>query len=190
MSTITGVVQKIDTKFIQKLNKNMFDIIVNGKAYGIGMYAPRDVAEGDTVTFTATEEQWPKVERGTLRKASAAEASAAPAAPTKAYVANSFDDRQAVISKQAALNTAIAFVKMALDSGAINLGSSGPAKLGIIEAAMFEFAAKFHQFSTGETVEVPEVAGKVAKPKAAAKAAPAPAAPADDEWEDDLPEDL
>ncbi len=163
----------------------MYDLQVNGDYYGHGKFKPRDVNVGDYVEFEMEQRgNYRNIGRGTLRKtqapAGAAPSASAPA-PQRTPVASSFDDRQAVISKQAALNTAISFVELMVKSQALSLGANPGAKgAALLEAAVFEYAGKFHKFSTGVEVELPEVE----EPAKAKRGAKAPATPAEGEWED------
>lgn len=184
---IQGYVQEIRTK-TTKIGP-MYDLVVNGDSYGVGKYAPRDINKGDYVEFVMEQNgNFRNVGRGTLRKLEASAGAVPQAAPVRQAVPSSFDDRQIVISKQAALNTAIAFVEMAVKAGALSLPEGKAKGYGVLEQAVFEQAAKFHLFSTGTKVEIPDASEGAKTPaKRTAKAA----APEDSEWEDDeLPEGL
>lgn len=183
---VQGHVQEIKTKPTKV--GDMYDLKVNGDYYGVGKYAPRDVSVGDYVEFVMEQNgNFRNVGRGTLRKVAAPANTPAttPAAPSKVPVGVSWDDKQATISKQAALNTAISMVKLAVDAGAINLGSNAAKGYSVLERMVMEQAARFHKFSTGVAVELPEAEAPVKKPRTAAAAAPVA-----DEWDDEIPEDL
>lgn len=190
---VSGFVQEIKTK-PTKIG-DMFDLRINGDYYGHGKYAPRGVVVGDYVEFEMEQNgNFRNIGRGTLRKADAPADAQPPntpaptSAPQRTAVPNSFDDRQVVISKQAALNTSIEFVKLAFESGALVVPGSGKG-YAVLEQAVFEQAAKFHKFSTGVDVEIPAVEGAKAPAKRAAKNTVAQ--PADDEWQDDpLPDNM
>lgn len=150
---VQGVVQNIQAR--QTSVGTMYDIIVDGQSYGNGKYAPRDIQAGDTVTFTAEiKGNYRNVGRGTLRKLSGQAAQqqsysqvvAAPAAKQTAVV----DDRQAVISKQAALNTALTMVEILLSKDAVALPKAAADKAPAIEALLANYVDKFHTFSTGK----------------------------------------
>lgn len=192
-----GFVQQVATR--KTKIGDMFDLVVNGDSYGHGKYAPRGISAGDYVEFvTEMNGNFRNIARGTLKKIDppAGAAAAAPAvqntspsaaanAPARTYVANSFDDRQVVISKQAALNTAIAFVEVATKTGAIALPEAKGKGLAILDRAVFEYAAKFHKFSTGVEVEIPEAEDPKAGAKRGKAAAAATPNPDDAEWQDD-----
>lgn len=159
---VQGVVQNIQAR--QTSVGTMYDIIVDGQSYGNGKYAPRDIQAGDTVTFTAEiKGNYRNVGRGTLRKLSAQantgsvpqpyspQATPQPAAKQPAIV---FDDRQAVISKQAALNTALTMVEILLSKDAVTLPKAGADKAPAIEALLAHYVDKFHTFSTGKSAKL------------------------------------
>lgn len=178
---VQGQVQDIKQKTTRA--GDMYDIKVNGDYYGTGKYPPRDVSTGDYVEFVAEQNgNFRNVGRGSLRKIAApANAPTTSAAPVKQSVGMTWDDKQATISKQAALNTAIAFAKLVLDAGAVALPAKKSDQYDYIEAIVMEQAAKFHKFSTGVEVEIEKTSAKKAAKKAAA--------PADEDWQDDeLPE--
>lgn len=156
---VQGVVQNIQAR--QTSVGTMYDLVIDGQSYGNGKYAPRDINVGDTVTFTAEiRGNYRNVGRGTLRKVNAQantgtlpqpyapQASAPqPAARQSAVV---FDDRQAVISKQAALNTALTMVEILLSKDAVVLPKAVADRASAIEALLANYVNKFHTFSTGK----------------------------------------
>lgn len=180
---VQGYVQEIAEK--QTRIGKMYDIKVNGDYYGVGKYPPRDVSANDYVEFVAEQNgNFRNVGRGTLRKIDAPAGASKAAAPAKQQVGMSYDDKQAVISKQAALNTSIAFVSMAVNAGALPASDYDS-----LEAAVIEQASRFHEFSTGHPAEHELEFGTAPKPKTRrkpkAKPAPEPEDMEDDgEWED------
>lgn len=148
---VTGVVQNIQGR--QTSVGTMYDIIIDGQSYGNGKYAPRDVQVGDTVSFTAeVKGNYRNVSRGTLRKVGA-QANTAPlpvVGPPPGNKPIVFDDRQAVISKQAALNTAISMVQLLLEKDAVALPKAVADKASAIEALVAHYVNAFHTFSTGK----------------------------------------
>jgi len=131
--------------------KTMYDLIMdNGDKYGLGPFRPKHIADGDYVSFEVEYNgNFKNVARGSLQK-EAKPAGAAPAsraAPAAAY-AKAQDNRQEIISKQAAANTAIAFVKMAIDTGAIKLPAKNAADT--LLAITSEYTAVFYKKATGE----------------------------------------
>lgn len=172
---------------------DMYDVVVNGKKYGAGKYAPRGIQQGDFVTFEVDVKQNGQytnynIRTGTMRKddGNTAGSSPAPSAPVRSTgsQAGGFDNRQETISKQAALNTALTFVNLAASQGAIpHLAKAKESdKLGLVQAVVLEYAATFYNLSTGNTWDLPTVETvAVANPKAKPKAKPEPEAVADDD---------
>lgn len=157
---VTGKVQDIKsrtTKF-----GDMFDIVVDGASYGAGKYAPRGVVAGDFVTFEVeVNGNYKNVKRNTLSKVAnpSTEQVAASAKATTVNKAND-DARQDIISKQAALNTAVAFVNVLLSNGAVPLPSKGADKAGAVEAMLMKYAAQFFGLSTGKKLDIPDTGAK------------------------------
>lgn len=157
MSEVTGVLQDIQSRTVAG-GKTAYDIVVAGQKYGAGFFKPK-ANVGDYVTFVEVANgNFKNVERGTL-KASAnkpagyAEPSAAPAAASKSGVraaVTSFDTRQDAISRQAASNTAIAWVTFLQNAGALNIPTSkkGQAQ-AIFDTLREEYEVKFYERNTG-----------------------------------------
>lgn len=182
---VQGQVQDIKGK--QTKVGEMFDLKVNGDYYGVGKYPPRDVGVGDYVEFVMEQNgNFRNVGRGTLRKID--KPVGAPAAPTTQKVGMSWDDKQTVISRQAALNTSIAFVKMAVDAGAVKLPTVVSAQYDALEAMVLEQASRFHEFSTGQPADS-DLETPTTKPKAKRKPKKVEEAEVDgeddSEWEDE-----
>ena len=181
---VTGIVDNIATRNTRV--GEMFDLIVNGKKYGVGKYAPRGIMQGDFVSFEVDVKQNGQytnydVRRGTLRKEEGAPKTAAPSTtatvstPTRQTFVPQ-DDRQVIISKQAALNTALAFCNLAAGQGAVPMPKSVKEvdKLGLIQKWVLDTAAQFYGLSTGGTWDIPSLTPATPqKPAAAAKKAKA-----------------
>ena len=178
---VVGTIQDISSRSVAG-NRTAYGIVIDGNNYSVGLYAPRGVAVGDNVEFEVeVNGQYRNVARGTLRKTYGATASvpttpgtaiatAPPAANPKSFVSDT--DRQSIISKQAALNTAISYVNVLLETESVPLPKTAADRLAFIESLVFDSTAKFHKFSTGNDVEIPEYVGAGGK-KAAKKAAAA-----------------
>ena len=183
---VQGYVDDLITK--QTKVGPMYDIKVGGDFYGVGKYPPRDIGKGDYVEFVMEQNgNFRNVGRGTLRKidAPAATGQNKLAAPARVAAGPTWDDKQATISKQAALNTAIAMVKMAVEAGAVTLPTKKGDQYDVLEAIVLEQASRFHNISTGHPIELPTSGTPKSKPRAKAATAEAPD---DGEWEDELPE--
>ena len=179
---------------IEYLNENkngFYNIKVGGEYYSIGKYAPRGIGQGDNVEFEIEYNgNFKNVAKGTLRKL---EASVAPPTSTsKSFkAASSFDDRQDVISKQAALNTALAFLEFAKANETLPVPKQKNAGYGYLKTIWLKEAAELYELNTGKVWDLPEenVEEEAPRPvKKAAKKAP-PAQQEEDYDEDQLPDD-
>lgn len=189
---VVGKIQDISSRGVSG-NRTAYGLVVDGENYSVGLYAPRGVAVGDNVEFEVeVNGQYRNVAKGTLRKAYGAAASPAPidqpmptsAPSTKPFVSDT--DRQSIISRQAALNTALSYVNILLETESVPLPKTAADRLAFIESLVFDSTAKFHKFSTGNDVEIPEYVGAGSK-KSAKK--PAAAEEVVEEFVDDnLPE--
>lgn len=176
MTQITGQVTAIKTRNT-KIG-DMYDLVVDGKSYGHGKFAPRGVKEGDFVTFEFTTKvngQWTNLDivPKTLRVESAPteeQKTASKAATTLATAAA--DKKQETISRQSALNTATAIVALQLQYGGLKFPATAkaPDVFSVIEGAVFDVASRVYKANTGDTWDVPTE--KVSKPVAKREAAP------------------
>lgn len=145
----------------------MYDLIMDGQKYGLGKFPPKFVNSGDYVTFEVEMNgQYKNVARGSLKKLPKPEGTTAPTAKAAtASYAKAQDNRQEIISKQSAANTAIAFVKMAVETGAIKLPAknAGDTLLAITK----EYIGTFYKMATGEEYKaLEEDAGDLASAEA------------------------
>lgn len=165
MSEISGVIQQIKTKKVGAQQKTAYDLQVAGQWYGYGFYAPK-AKEGDYVTFTGVQNGnfW-NVERGTLKvgKAPKEEVRAAVQQQVRSAV-GSFDARQDAISRQAASNTAIAWVTFLHAAGALPVSTSKSkgAQQEALDIIRRQYEKEFFEGNTGN--EWKDIAPK---PKAA-----------------------
>lgn len=136
-----------------------WQLYVDSKSLGFLKFEPKGFTVGDFVEYETKDNGrgYENLVPGTLRKASAP-AGSAPPAPKAASVISM--DRQDVISRQAALNSALAFVNVLQEAGALPDGKTlTPAKKADkIEAIVLEYTQKFHLMSTGAPYELPEMA--------------------------------
>lgn len=156
-------IQEIQTK--QTSVGPMYDLVMSdGNRVGAGKFRPKGVDQGDYVNYDIVMRgQYMNLAPGSLSKApapagvAAPAANAAPAQSRPAYQSN--DKRQEVISKQAALNTALTFVNLLSSNEALPLTKSVKAdkKADIIEEIVMRYTAKFYNMATGETYDIPEV---------------------------------
>src|SRR6478735_12316684 len=130
------------------------------------------------------------IKRGTLRAATGPVApqgsigseQGKPQAPTlpprkEGYVP--FDERQQIISTQAAVNTALSFCQLAASQGAVPVAKSAKAadQLSLYRQWVYDEAQRFYKLSTGRDLAIPETAevaleGAVEKLKKASPKAP------------------
>jgi hypothetical protein len=155
MSEVTGVVQSVVSRQVTG-GKTMYDIIVAGQKYGVGMYAPK-AKEGDYVKFEVDESRgFKNVARGSL-KVSANKAppeAVAEAAATQIKSAStgaSYDSRQDCISRQAATNTAIEFLRILGEADALGLPAANTKgkKAEVLEAMLKKYTTEFYEQNTG-----------------------------------------
>lgn len=150
MNEVNGIVQKIETRKVANGTKTAYDIYVGGQKYGAGLWAPK-AKEGDYVTFNANQGQYGwDVERGTLKvgKAPKGEEQAAIKAKVGAAV-NSFDARQDAISRQAASNTAIAWVSFLQAAGALTVPATKGKAQAALDLVRKEYEKEFYESNTG-----------------------------------------
>lgn len=151
---VSGIVSEIKAKATRV--GDMYDVIVNGVAYGHGKYPPRGVNPGDYVTFQAETKQNGNytnhnIVPRTLRvddKPSSEAVSAAKAATAVTVAAG--DKRQEVISKQANINSALQLVSIYLQNGAFKLPAKPADAFTAISALVSDTAAKLYSVTTGE----------------------------------------
>lgn len=148
---IVGYVQDVKEK-TTKFGP-MYDIIVNGTTYGVGKFAPKGYAKGDYVQFEAVQKgnYW-NLTHGSLSKIDPPAGTPAPKPAPGPVV----DNRQEVISKQAALNSAISHVSNLIAAGAIPAGaaSKGPKMVDKLDAITAEYTMHFYEQSTGNKLEL------------------------------------
>lgn len=154
MSEITGVVQSVVSRQVTG-GKTMYDIIVAGQKYGVGMYAPK-CKEGDYVKFELDESRgFKNVGRGSLKvsanKPPAEALAVAEATAVKASTGASYDSRQDCISRQAATNTAIEFMRILGEADALGLPAANTKgkRVEVLEAMLRKYTTEFYEQNTG-----------------------------------------
>lgn len=192
---ITGKIQYINEK--DGNYGKSYNLKIDGETYYLqGKFPPRGIDAGDVVELEWNYKgNYKIVEKGSLRKT---EAKVSP--PTKAEAktfqkATSYDDRQQVISKQAALNTALEFLKFAKENETLPVPKQKNAGYGYLYDLWLDEAAKLYELNTGDKWEMPErdVEEEAPKPVKKATKKAAPPAPVEedegDEWidDDDIP---
>ena len=194
-NVITGRVEQISEKAGQF--GPMISYKVNGEWFLLkgAKFKQRDVSEGSfvDVEFDVNPRGYKDIVKGGLRIATAdAPAPATAAKPTGRAAATPYaDPRQDIISKQAALNTALQFVTLAANNGVLPFSASAKQadKLSLFRAWWLDEAAKSFELSTGKAWEMPEqeAPAKATRGKPAAK--PDVVEPQTDSGTDEYPDD-
>lgn len=156
-----GFITKIDarnTKF-----GVYHDVYIDNKNMGGGKFPPKGFEAGDYVSFEVEKNSkgYETIKAGSLSKLATPQGVKAPAPPTPSGISMATQD---VISRQAALNSALQFVEILAANGAIPEGKSLAAakKADKIEAILMSYVSKFYLYNTGTAYELPEevVAGE------------------------------
>lgn len=185
MAEITGVVQEIVVRDVAG-GKKSYDIVVAGQKYGAGLYAPKCTA-GDYVKFELDEARgYKNVGRNSLKVSknkppAEAMAEAAATAPQKSTNGSSVDARQDTIARQAAMNTAIEFMKLAASQDALGLPATGKGKkIEVLEGMLAQYQQEFYQTNTG--VKWKDISPASAEEEVEAPEVEEVKAPADEQW--------
>lgn len=158
-------ISKIDARFVEKVGANMHDLIMsNGDKLGVGKFPPKGFSVGDYVQYEVTQNgNFKNLTPGSLSKLRKPEGVVAPSAPIQVAGPVSYDNRQTVISKQAALNSAIAYVNILAHTESIpgiTKSLATDKRADVILEVVNQFTADFYKQSTGETFKE-LVGGKV-----------------------------
>ena len=209
MSKTQGTIEQIVSRTINGKNGafTVYDYHIDGTKYGAGSFQAKGINEGDFVEFDIEMNgNFKNIAKNSLRKIAQPAGGAAPAAAPAKYTGPTVSEKEANkdtrISRQSALNTAAAFLKIAQDAGALPSLEKKATGLSYLRSVFFKEAALLFKEATGEewNLTAPAVDGEApkvpAKPKKPAAPTPAPepeAYPdqADDDWADDeLPDDF
>lgn len=159
MMQVEGYVQKIETK-PTSTGKTMYNVSVNGKRYGAGLYPPK-FKEGDFISFTATKNgNFDNMETRTVtQKTPPAGMVPQPAAPSvqSSVGGGNWDTRQDIISKQAALNSAQHMVEILVTAGAVvglDKAKTPADKMSLLNALVDEYTADYYFQNTGRELDL------------------------------------
>lgn len=186
MAEVTGIIQDISTT--QRGSYVMADIVVGGEKYGAGISKYLKAKVGDYVKFELDDSRgFKNVAKGTLKVSQGkppAEA-VAEASSTKANVARAvsgFDARQDAISRQAASNTAIAWVTFLASQDALPKAKTKGAAADMLDSVRRQYEKEFYESNTGH--EFKDIGPKREAAEAAEDAGDEDqaAAPADTAW--------
>jgi hypothetical protein len=170
MSKVTGTVEDVYS-FDSKVGK-LYGIMVDGEKYGTYKTKP-DCSAGDTVSFRfKVSGDYNNIDTKTL-EITAGVPTAGLAKPS----GGAFKDKQEVISRQSALNSALAFVQILVDADAVPgvaKATKSDDKFSILRGIVAETAEEFYTASMagvapgGEIPDAGESETSVAMAKAAA----------------------
>ena len=175
--------------FLQDINEKqtsfgtMYDLVFsNGDRVGAGKFKPKGAEVGGYYEYGVTMRgQYKNLTPGSLRKLPTPagvkpQAAATPARSGGGYQSN--DKRQEVISKQAALNSALNFVSLLVAADALPVPKTAKSdkKADLVHDVVMHYTAKYYNLATGEVYEMPE---DDTLPFGAADAAPA-----DESWDE------
>lgn len=181
--TITGKVNKLVQQ--ETAYGVMHNIEVDGKTYGCGKFPLKGVREGDYISFEAIQKgRYSQVDYKTVQKlaeppASASGPSSSPQ-PSRGTAKGSYypeEEKQKVISRQAARNAALTFVTLAQAEGALEIPKTAKAgaKFDLLLGIVDEITDRFNTYAiTGKNKDVSSTDED--EPKAVASP--------DDQWED------
>jgi len=185
MTMITGVVQAVETKSVAG-GKTAYNIVVGGERYGAGLYAPK-CKEGDYVQFELDDSRgYKNVGRNSLKVSAGkappeAVAEAQATAPTKTAdgsVRTKKDDAtQETISRQSALNSAIAFLAVGQAADALGLPKTDNKgqRIQALDALLAKYTQAFYEQSTGQKWKGPSApAGDAPEQEAEAESTESP----------------
>lgn len=153
MAEVTGIIQEIRKKNVAG-GKTAYDIVVAGQAYGNGLYPPK-AAEGDYVKFEVDESRgYKNVARNSLKVSKnkpPAEAlnEAKSTAPQKSTTGMSVDQKQDVISRQAATNSAIAYLAILSSAGALAPPAAKGKGQEYMDTVLTKYTQLFYENNTG-----------------------------------------
>lgn len=133
----------------------MYDVEINGKMYGAGKFKPT-VREGQYVKFPVKYNGKFANVGGKIEVIEESEATPAPAGGSggRSYGGYNDDKRQEIISRQAARNTAVAFMQILASKDAIPLPASAKTpgqRFEVLSAFLDGLTVRFNDFALGKT---------------------------------------
>lgn len=151
---VTGLVQEI--KAIARGGRTAYDIVVGGQTYGAGLYAPK-AKQGDYVKFEIDDSRgYKNVARNSLKvstnkpPAEAVEEAKA-TAPKVSTTGATVDTKQDTISRQSALNSALAFMQVLTANDALGLPKTDTKgkRMETLELLLHKYTQQFYEENTG-----------------------------------------
>lgn len=166
MSNGKGVVEKIG-EFSAAGGKTMYNLTISGERYGFGSNKP-NCNEGDTIEFEY--ESKGQYKNGNSKSVVVVAKAAAGATSSGGGSYGKTTATQTTISKQAALNSALAFVNILVAAEAVpgvTKTAKAEDKYGILESLVVEKTHEYYAQSTGTEWPEEEVDSKPAEDKVA-----------------------
>ena len=153
---ITGFLQEVkgkETRF-----GTFYSLVVGGKTYDTGSkFPPKGFTAGDYVSFEVAKNDrgYETIKAGSLSKQQAPAGVSPPTPPAASVIAM---DRQDVISRQAALNSALTMVGLIVQVGGIPESKTTTAaqKADQVDAMVMSYMQRFFKLSTGAEYEMAE----------------------------------
>lgn len=152
--------------FLQKIDEKdtragkMYDLVFSdGNKIGAGKFLPRNLDIGGYYNYEFTQNgNFKNLTAGSLSKIAApAGVTPPPLKTTASGTTGGFDNRQEVISKQAALNSALAFATLLQAADALPVPAAKAKKADAIEALVMDYTAKYYKLATGNDYPVPDM---------------------------------
>jgi hypothetical protein len=138
----------------------MYDLeLSDGEVLGMGKFPPKGIAVGDYVTYgVEMRGRFKNLASGSLSKIAPPAGVPAPSKAPVAHYAGGGDNRQEVISKQAALNSALSFVGalIAADALPIPKTAKNDRKADLLSDIVQRYTGIFYHQSTGNTFTFPD----------------------------------
>lgn len=134
-----------------------YQLYVDNKSLGFMKFPPKGIGVGDFVEYeTEKKGQYENLKPGTLSKIDPPAGMKAPIRPAPSTITM---DKQDVISRQAALNSALSFVQILQAAGAIPEGKtlSADKKADKIEAILNSYVKRFYELNTGSEYTIPDI---------------------------------
>lgn len=152
--------------FLQKIDEKdtragkMYDLVFSdGNKIGAGKFPPKNLEVGGYYNYEFTQNgNFKNLTAGSLSKITApAGVTPPPLKTTASGATGGFDNRQEVISKQAALNSALAFATLLQAADALPVPAAKAKKADAIEALVMDYTAKYYKLATGNDYPVPDM---------------------------------
>lgn len=148
---VTGIIQGIEERQVSG-GRTAYNIKVAGESYGAGLYAPK-AKEGDYVRFNVDMNgRYKNVARNSLKVSKNKPPAEAVAAAKAGPAAGGYDNRQDIISRQAAMNSALAFMELLHKTEGLAIPASGSKdkKEAAAVALLQGYIKDFYEMNTGQ----------------------------------------